>query len=351
MYIGSASASWPRLNNHPSLDPVTPPVAPLANDLRLIEGIRLWARAPVAPFTTIGTGGSAGLLVTVATPRSLAAALARIVTSGCAWTCLGAGSNLLVADRGYPGILIKLDEEFHYVEGLPSVLEKSGAQVSLTVGGGAYLTRLSAVAAEAGLSGLEFACGIPGSVGGGVSTNAGAHGWSLADVVEEVEISSGSGLRWMPADALECGYRYCRLPEDSIVTAVRMRLTSGDRTAILEQHRSLLRKRRTTQPRAARTFGSVFKNPPGEPAGRLLEAAGLKGVRRGGAEVSRVHANFVVNLGDATTTDVLTLMSLMRQGVHRSSGILLEPEVRLLGAAFPWESLPAVSQGLPDPDG
>ena len=100
-----------------------------------------------------------------------------------------------------------------------------------------------------------------------------------------------------------------------------------------------------------RSFGSTFKNPPGERAGKLLEAAGLKGVRRGGAEVSKVHANFLVNLGDATTTDVLTLMTLMRQGVYRNSGILLEPEVRLLGASFPWESLPAESQGQPDPHG
>ncbi len=333
------------------MDSATSSLESLADGLRLIEGARLWAKAPAAPFTTIGTGGNVGLLVTVSHPRSLVAALELVGSSGCAWTCLGAGSNLLVADRGYPGVLIKLDEDFHYVEGMPSEPRDNGADVCLTVGGGAYLTRLSAVAAEAGLSGLEFACGIPGSVGGGVAMNAGAHGWSLADVVQEVEIASASGLRWVPGDALEWGYRYCRLPEAAFVTAVRLRLTSGDPTAILEHHRSLLRKRRTTQPRVARTFGSVFKNPPGEPAGRLLEAAGLKGVRRGGAEVSNVHANFVVNLGDATTADVLTLMTFMRQGVHRTSGILLEPEVRLLGTSFPWESLPAGSQGLPGPDG
>lgn len=328
-----------------------PSLESLAEGLRPIEGLRLWARAPAAPFTTIGTGGNVDLLITVATPRALVSALELIGASGVAWTCLGAGSNLLVADRGYPGVLIKLDEDFHYVEGMPSRAEKSGARVSLTVGAGAYLTRLSAVAAEAGLSGLEFACGIPGSVGGGVAMNAGAHGWSLAELVEEVEVTSASGCRWIPADALEWGYRFCRLPKSSIVTAVRLWLTSGDQAAILENHRSLLRKRRTTQPRVAHTFGSVFKNPPGEPAGRLLEAAGLKGVRRGGAEVSNVHANFVVNLGDATTTDVLALMTLMRQGVHRNSGILLEPEVRLLGTSFPWESLPAGPQGLPGSDG
>jgi UDP-N-acetylmuramate dehydrogenase len=333
------------------VDRATSSLESLAENLRPVEGVRLWAKAPAAPFTTIGTGGSVGLLVTVASTRALVTALELIESSGCPWSSLGAGSNLLVADRGYPGVLIKLDEDFHYVEGLPARPLDDGTRVVLTVGAGAYLTRLSVVAAEAGLSGLESACGIPGSVGGGVAMNAGAYGWYLADVVEEVELASASGQKWVSADILEWGYRYCRLPEDSVVTAVRLRLTSGDPASILECHRSLLRKRRTTQPRSVRSFGSTFKNPPAERAGKLLEAAGLQGVRRGGAEVSNVHANFLVNLGDATTSDVLTLMTLMRQGVYRHSGILLEPEVRLLGASFPWESLPADSQGQPDPDG
>jgi UDP-N-acetylmuramate dehydrogenase len=332
------------------LEPDAPTLESLVGAVRRIGGARSWAKAPSAPFTTIGTGGEAALLVTLATRNALVEVLELVESSGCVWTCLGAGSNLLVADRGYPGVLIKLDEDFHYVEGLPPHPVSAGSQVRITVGGGAYLTRLSAVAAEAGLSGLEAACGIPGSVGGGVAMNAGAHGWSLAEVVEEVQVASASGLVWMPADALEWGYRHCRLPKASIVTAVRLLLTPGDPEAILVHHRTLLRRRRTTQPRAVRTFGSVFKNPPGEAAGRLLEAAGLKGVRRGGAEVSNVHANFVVNLGDATTADVLVLMTLMRQGVQRASGISLEPEVRLLGASFPWESLRAGS-GLPGGDG
>jgi UDP-N-acetylmuramate dehydrogenase len=333
------------------LEPAASILESIAGDLRRVEGTRLWAKAPAAPFTTIGTGGDIALLVTVANPHALVGVLEVIESCGCGWTCLGAGSNLLVADRGYFGVLIKLDEDFHYVEGLPSPPGSSGSQVRVTVGGGAYLTRLSAVAAEAGTSGLEAACGIPGSVGGGVAMNAGAHGWSLAQVVEGVQVASAAGVRWLPADTLDWGYRYCRLPGRSIVTAVRLRLTRGDRAAILEHHRSLLRARRTTQPRAVRTFGSAFKNPPGETAGRLLEAAGLKGVRRGGAEVSTVHANFVLNLGDATTTDVLALMNLMRQGVQRTSGISLESEVRLLGAHFPWESPSPDAQERPGGDG
>jgi UDP-N-acetylmuramate dehydrogenase len=338
----------------------------LARDLRLVDGVRVWSGAPLAPFTTIGTGGKAALLVTVEDTSALIDTLRLLGSCGCPWTCLGAGSNLLVADRGYAGTVVKLDEGFCYVEGLPhrpgtrgipaasgqreshaerADTETPEAHVILTAGGGAYLARLSAVAAEVGLSGLEFACGIPGSVGGGVAMNAGAHGWSLADVVEHVEVASASGLRWIPGDALEWGYRYCRLPEKSVVTAARLRLTAGDPVGILEHHRSLLRERRASQPRTVRTFGSVFKNPPGDAAGRLLEAAGLKGVRRGGAEVSTVHANFMVNLGDATTADVLALMSLMRQGVQRTSGFLLEPEVKLLGAVFPWEPSSSLVSG------
>jgi len=325
----------------------------LARELRLIDGVRLWASAPLAPFTTIATGGEAGLLVTVATTPALVEALVKLEAAGSRWVCLGAGSNMLVADRGYPGVVIKLDERFHYMEGMPAGPgpHSHSRHVTVTVGAGAYLARFAAVAAEAGLSGLEFACGIPGSLGGSAAMNAGAHGWSLADLAEEVEVASAMGIQWLPATELEWAYRFCRVPVGSVITAVRLGLTAGDSVKILEHHRSLLRMRRATQPRGVRTFGSVFKNPPGEAAGRLLDAAGLRGVRRGGAEVSTVHANFLVNLGDATTADVLALMSLMRQGVHRMSGILLEPEVKLLGAAFPWESAFDVSQGPPGSHG
>ncbi len=311
----------------------------LIQELRNVEGARLWTNAPLAPFTTIGTGGRAGLLVTVASPGALSLVLAWVERASVPWLSLGAGSNLLVSDQGYSGVLIKLDEDFQYLEGLPERGGKrpAGDQASLTAGAGAYLSRLSAVVAEAGLSGLEFTCGIPGSVGGGVAMNAGAHGSSMGDVVEAVELVSAVGVSWEPSESLEWGYRRCELPRGSVVTAARFRLVSGDVETILLAQRTLLRTRCQTQPRGARTFGSVFKNPPGDSAGRLLDVAGLKGVRRGGAEVSTVHANFVVNLGDATTADILALMGLMRQGVHRMSGVLLEPEVKLLGASFPWD--------------
>lgn len=314
----------------------------LSQDLRKIEGARLWAKAPLAPFTTIGTGGKADLLVSVNTTQALQRTLAALERADTPWLCLGAGSNLLVADQGYRGVLIKLDEGFHYVDGLPEPGQlEPGVERIIAVGGGAYLARLAAVVAEAGLSGLEFACGIPGSVGGGVAMNAGAHGGSMKDVVEAVELVSAEGAMWVSGESLSWEYRHCDIPRASMVSAVRLRLCGGDAGAIQEYQRTLLRTRRKSQPRGLRTFGSVFKNPPGDSAGRLLDAAGVKGVHRGGAEVSSIHANFVVNLGDATTADVLTLMSHMRQGVHRMNGILLEPEVRLLGCSFPWDGASA----------
>ena len=309
----------------------------LSAALRSVDGVRVWANAPLAPFTTIGTGGKAGLLVTVRDVQALAQVLAALETSEADWFCLGAGSNLLVADRGYKGVVIKLDESFHYLEGLPAPASADCGTVVLTVGAASYLARLAAVVAEAGLTGMEHACGIPGSVGGGVAMNAGAYGWCMRDVVQEVEIAMASGARWVPAGELAWGYRFCRLPQGSVVTAVRLGLGQSDCSVILECQRSLLRQRREKQPRSVRTFGSAFKNPPGQHAGRLVDAAGLKGVRRGGAEISTVHGNFLVNMGDATTADVLALMTLMRQGVERMSGITLEPEVKLLGDSFPWD--------------
>jgi UDP-N-acetylmuramate dehydrogenase len=313
------------------------PLAALSAALRSLEGVRVWANAPLAPFTSIGTGGKASLLLTVRDVPALTSALFLLESAGVDWFCLGAGSNLLVADRGFEGVVVKLDESFHYVEGLPVSAGDDCQTVILAVGAAAYLARLAAVVAEAGLSGMENACGIPGSVGGGVAMNAGAHGWCMRDVVREVEIVTAVGARWVSAGELEWGYRFCSLPRGSVVTAARIALERSDCNLVLDCQRSLLRKRREKQPRSVRTFGSTFKNPPGQHAGRLVEAAGLKGVRRGGAEISSVHGNFLVNLGDATTADVLALMTLMRQGVSRTSGIVLEPEVKLLGASFPWD--------------
>jgi UDP-N-acetylmuramate dehydrogenase len=167
--------------------------------------------------------------------------------------------------------------------------------------------------------------------------NAGAHDSSLAEVVEALELVCPDGMYWVGADEVAWSYRHAELPPATVVTAVRLGLHPSEREEVLATHRALLRLRRQRQPRGVRTFGSAFKNPPGDSAGRLLDMAGVKGVRRGGAEISSVHANFIANVGEATCADVLILMGMMREAVHQRFDVLLEPEVRLLGAPFPWE--------------
>jgi UDP-N-acetylmuramate dehydrogenase len=322
----------------------------LLRELSGVRGAVASADAPLAPLTTVHTGGKAALLVTAQDTAAVAGVLKLAQAHKVPWSCIGAGSDLLVADEGYPGVVIRLGEYFEQVEGLPTARSAKGV-CSITVGAGVMVARFAAGAAEAGLSGLEFACGIPGSVGGGVATNAGAYGRALADVLTEVELVSAEGARWVPAGEFEWEYRNCRLATGVVVTAARFGLVPDQPADILERHHSILEMRRAVQPQGVWTFGSTFKNPSGGAAGRLLEAAGLKGERRGGAEVSRVHANFVVNLGDASTTDILDLMNHMRLRVHDASGVWLEPEVRLLGASFPWASTAGDSRRLPLADG
>lgn len=302
--------------------------------LGTVAGLRPWRRAPLAPFTTIGVGGKTDLLLTADAPSAVEEAVRILADAEVDWRVLGSGSNLLAADSGYRGVVLKLDDSFHYVE---SPHARGGRPARVVAGAALPLSRLAVHVADLGLSGLEFACGIPGSAGGGVAMNAGAHGRCLADVVDAVHLVTEEGTGWVGGDLLQWAYRSWGLPETVVVTAVSLRLVQGEREDILEHHRVLLGSRRRSQPRGARTFGSVFKNPEGDYAGRLLESAGLKGIRRGGAQVSPVHANFILNVGDATAADVLGLMTMMRGTVAERFDVLLEPEVHLLGAAFPWE--------------
>jgi len=213
-----------------------------------------------------------------------------------------------------------------------------GRLTNITVGAATRLTKLARLTAQVGLAGLEFACGIPGTVGGAVLCNAGAHGVSMENVVEEVQVASAGGVETVSASSLYWGYRCCQLPGRGVVTEATLVLAFAEPASVWERQQRFLQRRHETQPTGVYTFGSVFKNPPGQQAGRLLDEAGLKGMRVGGAEVSRVHANFLENRGKATTKDALSLMALMRERVLARTGVLLEPEVRLLGTRFPWET-------------
>lgn len=276
--------------------------------------------APLAQRTSIRVGGPADLLVRPADAQDLVSLLAACEARGVRVTALGGGSNLLVADRGVRGVLVRLGPVEDRIEG-----------ERLLLGAALPTSRLAQLALEHGLLGCEFAAGIPGTLGGAVAMNAGTPAGEMKDVVESVEVATAEGLRLLEARALGFGYRTCRLPPGAVVTRVALRLRRGDvakSRAAMDLDRE---RRRQTQPLHQPTFGSTFRNPEGDHAGRLIEAAGLKGHRVGNAMWSTLHANFVVNLGGATARDCLSLVRLARARVLERFGVALALEVRLLG--------------------
>jgi UDP-N-acetylmuramate dehydrogenase len=278
--------------------------------------------APLASRTAVRVGGPADLLVKPADAADLVALLAACRRLAVPLTVLGGGANLLVADRGVRGVVVKLPGDFG---------EERAEGYALVLSAGAPPARLVARAQKLGLVGCEFAAGIPGTIGGMVAMNAGTRAGEMKDVVRRVEVATADGLGWIDAPALAFAYRTARLPPGGVVTRVEVELREGNTAAANAAMKADVEQRRATQPLSQPTFGSTFRNPPGDYAGRLIEAAGLKGHRVGNATWSSVHANFVTNHGGATARDVLTLMNLARSRVKEQFGIELEPEVRLCG--------------------
>lgn len=280
---------------------------------------------PMARHTTMRVGGPAEILFSPASEGELLFAVREAKRAGAPFRIIGNGSNLLVLDGGLPGLTIRLGEAF-------SKISVDGNQIRAQAG--ALLCRVAAAARDASLTGLEFASGIPGSAGGGMAMNAGAYGGQLSDVFEgcraldpETGIISALG----PAE-MALGYREsAALSRGLIVTEAAFRLTAGDRSAIQAKMDDLSARRREKQPLNLPSAGSTFKRPEGYFAGALIEQAGLKGVRVGGASVSEKHAGFVVNDRNATARDVLDLIRLVQARVLEHSGVRLEPEVRILG--------------------
>ncbi|MDQ1712445.1 MAG: UDP-N-acetylmuramate dehydrogenase [Frankiaceae bacterium] len=289
------------------------------------NGLRVTEGQPLGPWTTLGVGGRARVFVEPASPAELAIVLAEMGDEPL--LVVGRGSNLLVADAGWDGVALRLGAGFKWQR-------RSGAEVG--AGGGTSMPALAAWLATEGLAGLEFAAGIPATVGGSVRMNAGAHGGQTADTLVSVTVASPAdplGVECDPGD-LAFGYRQSALPPRSVVTAARWALHDDDPAAIRARLDELRAWRRATQPLRQRNCGSVFTNPPGDSAGRLIEAAGLKGRAVGGASVSEKHANFVVvTPGETTAADVVALIHLVRDEVAARGGPLLEPEVRMVGFA------------------
>lgn len=278
-------------------------------------------------YTTVRTGGPAEFFARCGTADDLALALGWAVREHIALSVLGSGSNLLVADSGVEGLVIKLDRDL-------AGIEVDGEE--MLCGGGARLPAVAAAAARAGLSGLEFGVSIPGTVGGAVRMNANAYGGELARTLLWAEVVSADGLERRPPDGFGFSYRRSNLRPGEVVSRARFRLVADEPEAVRAALAQLRERRREAQPAGVRTFGSTFKNPDpaesdGRSAGQLLDAAGCRGLTIGGAGLSEKHANFVVNHGDATTADVVAVMAEGRRRVMEQHGIDLEPEVQVLG--------------------
>ena len=295
----------------------------LEHELRSRFGARLAVSRPLADLTSFRIGGPADLFVTVQTEDELMAAMAAAHRISMPAFCLGAGTNLLISDRGMRGLVVKLGDGF-------TKISINGAKV--VAGGAAQFGMLVEIVVEHGLAGLEFGEGIPGTVGGGLVMNAGAFGGEMAKVVTLVHgVTVQGDARALTRDEVNFAYRRTDLPPRFVITRVDFELAQGDRETLRARVAELKAKRAARQPRDVPNAGSIFKNPPGNFAGRLLENAGLKGARLGGAAFSDQHANFIVNLGGARADEVRALMELARNKVKEAAGVWLEPEVKLVG--------------------
>jgi UDP-N-acetylmuramate dehydrogenase len=289
---------------------------------------------PLARLTTIRTGGPAELFARAGSLKQLERLLGWASEAGVAVGVIGSGSNLLVADSGVSGLVIKLDRALAKIE---------HKDRHLICGGGARLPQAAARAAGAGLGGLEFGVNIPGTVGGAVRMNANAYGGELQRVLEWVDVSTGTGTDRRTPSQLGFSYRRSNLRPGEVVARACFSLEPADPDSIKAVLSDMRARRKAAQPSGIKTFGSTFKNPDdpkagGQTAGRLLEAAGCSGLRVGHARFSPKHANFIENVdGRATTTDVLALMSEGRRRVLERFDVPLEPEVQLLGQAQPDE--------------
>lgn len=327
-----------------------PPPADLPAFATLLQGFWkgevLW-HCPLAPFTTLRVGGPAQAVIMPSRIPELALLIKGLRQHAISWRIMGRGSNVLVPDEGFPGVVIVMGQGFAAIRELTE--DASGVVVEVEAGCG--LAKLVKWTMEQGLRGLEFAAGIPGSVGGAIAMNAGAFGGSIGDCLQALGLMDDHGdyhiaarqhcrfgYRGLSIDhpglpaPVQLGRGGVRTPQDLLVLTGTFHFARGVRHEVAETCRSLNCKRKASQPQGVASAGSFFKNPPEAPAGRLIEEAGLKGTSIGGAVVSPKHANFIVNAGNATANDVFALMRLVQETVWQRAGIMLEPEVDVWAA-------------------
>jgi UDP-N-acetylmuramate dehydrogenase len=276
---------------------------------------------PLADLTWFGLGGSAAWVVHPRDEGQLAAIVRRAEAGGLPWRVLGGGANVLVSDAGVDGIVIRLTE--------PAFTSITFDGTSVTAAAGADLMKFANACVARALTGLECLAGIPGTIGGAIRMNAGGRFGEIADAVEHVRVLQTDGsIQTLTRDAVGFGYRHTALGT-AIVLSARFALRTGDREEIKARFREYWAIKKASQPMADYSAGCIFKNPPGDSAGRLIDQAGLKGRSRGRARVSDRHANFIVADAGATATDVLALVDEVRETVHRQFGVLLETEIEI----------------------
>lgn len=289
----------------------------------VMGGSGIFMEEPMKKHTTFRVGGPADVLVQP-DETALAAILALCRQYHVSYSFIGNGSNLLVGDKGIRGVVIEMTEPMGNIE-------VHGTQI--TAQAGAMLSKIANTAASNGLGGMEFAAGIPGSVGGAVVMNAGAYGGEMKDIIERVYVLDENGAQLeLDRDALDLGYRHSCIPEKKyIVTKVVLELVPHDEVEIRSEMKELNEKRAEKQPLQYPSAGSTFKRPEGYFAGKLIMDAGLRGYQVGGAQVSEKHCGFVINKGDATAADICQLMRDVSDKVQAQFGVVLEPEVKMIG--------------------
>ncbi|WP_045515377.1 UDP-N-acetylmuramate dehydrogenase [Neobacillus niacini] len=279
----------------------------------------------LSQHTTMKIGGPADIFIEPSSLENIQKVMTFIKERQIPWRAIGRGSNLLVSDKGIEGVVIKLGSGLDHL----SINEST-----ITVGGGHSLVSLSTLISKKGLSGLEFASGIPGSVGGAVYMNAGAHGSDISKILTKAHILFEDGaIEWLSKDEMEFTYRTSVLQKKrpGIVLEAEFQLIKGDRTAIVSQMQKNKDYRKETQPWNFPCAGSIFRNPLPNYAGKLIEDAGLKGFQIGGAKISDMHGNFIVNAGNATAKDVLDLIQYIKDKILNLYGIKIETEVEIIG--------------------
>lgn len=281
--------------------------------------------APMAQHTSFKAGGKADILVEPQNAQQLKEVLKLLNSEDVNYMVLGNGSNILVRDGGYRGVIVKIGDAFNYVK---------QEDDTLICGSGTLMSIVSKNAVAAGLAGFEFASGIPGSIGGAVFMNAGAYGGEIVQVLQNAKVISKDGNREfdMTAEELQMGYRHSVLHETGdVVVEVALKLQPGNIDEIKANIADFTERRNSKQPVTFPSAGSFFKRPEGYFAGKLVQDAGFKGLSVGGAQVSELHSGFIINTGNATAADILQLMEIVQAGVFDKYGVKLEPEVRIIG--------------------